>query len=60
MDIVYFTLTAAALYFVSDRLLEALERRAGRRFEQRSLIFFVIILTLSMVTFSALRHALGA
>jgi hypothetical protein len=57
MDAVYFTLAAIVLYLVSDRLLDAMERRAGRRFEYRSLIFFGILLTLSLVTFAAIRAA---
>lgn len=59
MEIVYFTIVAAALYLVSDRILDLLERRAGRRFDNRSLVFFAIILTLSMLSFASLRMLLG-
>jgi hypothetical protein len=51
-----FTALAVVLYLVSDRALNALEVRAGRRFEYRSLIFFVILLTLAIVVFSAVQH----
>lgn len=58
MEVVYFTIVAAALYLISDRILDLLERRAGRRFENRSLVFFAIILTLSLLSFASLRTLL--
>ena len=51
-----FTALAVILYLVSDRLLNALEVRAGRRFEYRSLIFFVILLVLALVAFTAVQR----
>jgi hypothetical protein len=57
---IYFTLTAIVLYVVASNALEALERRAGRRFEHRSLIFFGILLVLAVVTFAAIRRLVGA
>lgn len=56
MEIVWLLLTAVALYVLADRILDAMERRAGRRFENRSLIFFGIILGLSLVTFAVIRN----
>ena len=56
MTTVYFTLAAIVLYIVSDRVLDLLERRAGRRFENRSLIFFGLLLGLSLVTFAVVRR----
>lgn len=60
MEVVYFTVAAIALYVFSDRLLDALERRAGRRFEQRSLIFFGLLLGLSLVAFAVIRRLVDA
>ena len=61
MQILLFTLLAVVLYLVADRLLVALEVRAGRRFENRSLIFFAILLVLAIVAFSAVqRFATGS
>jgi predicted PurR-regulated permease PerM len=59
MTTVYFTLAAIVLYVLSDRLLDLLERRAGRRFENRSLVFFGILLGLSVVTFAVIRRFVG-
>ena len=59
MSAIYFTVAAIALYFVSDRLLQHVEAQAGRRFEYRTLIFFVILLTLALITFSFIQKLTG-
>jgi hypothetical protein len=59
MEAVYFTLTAIACYVVSDWLLKRAEAIAGRRFENRTLIFFAIILTLTLLCFALVRHLAG-
>ena len=59
MDIVVFTITAIALYLVADRILLVLEERAGRRFEQRSLVFFAILLSLALVSFALIRRLMA-
>jgi len=59
MQSLYFTIAAVVLYLVSDRLLDGLERRAGRRFENRSVIFFGMLLGLSLATFALIRALLG-
>ncbi len=59
MSVVYFTIVAIILYFAADWLLERIEVAAGRRLEQRSLIFFVILLTLALTSFSLIQHYTG-
>jgi predicted PurR-regulated permease PerM len=56
MDLVYFTIVAIGLYFGADWLLERMERRRGKRFENRQVAFFAIILPLALVTFWLLRR----
>lgn len=56
MEAVYFTIAAIVLYFVSDWILDRIERAAGRRFEYRSLIFLGILLTLALLSFWAIRQ----
>jgi hypothetical protein len=51
MQALSFTLVAIGLYFVSDRLLDRIERARGQRFENRQLVFFGIILLLALITF---------
>lgn len=59
MEIIWFTLVAIVLYLVSDWLLERVELAVGRRLEHRSLIFFAILLSLALVTFSIIRARTG-
>ncbi len=56
MEIIYYTLAALGLYFVSDWILNQIEIRRGERFEQRSLIFFGIILVLALITFRLISY----
>lgn len=60
MSAVYFTIVAIVLYFAADRILDAMERRAGRRFEQRGLIFFALLLVMALVTFAIIRRIFGS
>lgn len=60
MEMVYFTIAGIALYFVSDWILERVEIARGGRFENRTLIFFVILLALALVTFSVIRRLTAA
>ncbi len=60
MEYLYFTLIAIVLYFGSDWILQRIEQAAGRRLEHRTLIFFAIILTLSIASFTLIRKLLGA
>jgi NADH:ubiquinone oxidoreductase subunit 6 (subunit J) len=55
LQILLFTVAAVVLYLAADRMLDAVERRAGRRFEYRSVYFFVILLVLAVVTFSVVQ-----
>jgi len=59
MEVIYFTLAAIALYFVSDRILERIEIARGGRLEHRSLVFFGILLGLALISFAAIRLASG-
>ena len=55
MDVVYFTAIAVGLYFGADWLLDAIERKRGRRFENRQVAFFAIILPLALASFWLVR-----
>jgi hypothetical protein len=56
MDAVWFTLVAIGLYVFADRLLDFIEKRRGRRFEEnRPLVFFAIIAPLALATFWFIR-----
>ena len=58
MQILLYTVTAILLYVVSDWILVKMEEYRGERFESRSLIFFAIILVLSLLVFEGLQRVL--
>ena len=60
MEIVYFTLVGIALYFGSDWILNRIETARGARFENRSIIFFGIILVLALASFQLIRYFMRA
>ena len=55
MEAIYFTVVAVGLYFFSDWLLERIERLRGKRFEQRSIVFFAIITVLALISFQVIQ-----
>lgn len=56
MEMVYFTLAAIALYVFSDWIVNLIERKRGERLQHRSMLFFVIIFVLSVVSFNAIQY----
>ena len=54
LEMLSFMLAGIILYFVSDEILNRIEIYQGKRLKNRSIIFFVIILTLSMSAFALL------
>lgn len=55
MEIILFTLVAICLYLFSDWLLQQIEIKRGRRFKSRTVIFFLIIMVLSIFSFNLLK-----
>ncbi len=56
---VLFTLAAILLYLGADWLLDRMEVAAGRRFEHLSLIFFAILGTAAVGSFTLIRWYTG-
>ncbi|MGD8350167.1 MAG: hypothetical protein PVI79_13055 [Gammaproteobacteria bacterium] len=59
MQIVYYTIAGILLYLLSDWILVRVEAWRGAAFEQRSLIFFVVILVLALTSFKAIELWFG-
>ena len=59
MEIIYFTLVAILLYLAADWILRRMETAAGKRFEKRSLIFFAILATMAVTSFTLIRNLTG-
>ena len=58
VEVIYYTLVAAGLYFMSDWVLDRIEVSRGERFKNRSIIFFIIILVLAFISFGFINYLL--
>ena len=58
MEIILFTVVGIVLYVVTGQLLSLLEKLHGNPLPQRNIVFFVIVLSLSLASFSVLRSLL--
>lgn len=59
MELLLFTAVAVVLYLVADRLLGLLERKRGRPFGNRTVVFFLLLLGLALPTFALIRSLLA-
>jgi predicted PurR-regulated permease PerM len=59
MQLLVYLVVGVVLYLISDRLVRAIEWRLRRRLENRSLLFFAILLGLALVSFEAIRRFTG-
>jgi len=59
MEIFLFTLNAIVIYLFSDWLLRMIETRRGEAMPYRQAIFFVIFLSLALVSFRLMRIVLS-
>ena len=59
MAYLYYTITAVLLYILSDWILNRIESYYGKRFQYRSAIFFVIIMTLAVGSFEMIDRIIG-
>ena len=60
IEAVYYTVTGVVLYLLADRILRVIEARAGRIIEHRTLVFFVLLLAMALVTFAVIRRLVPA
>ena len=60
MNAVYYTVVGIGLYLLADWILRALEARAGRVFEHRTLVFFGLLSELALGFFALIRAWLGS
>ena len=59
MAAIIYTLTGIILYVAADWVLRRLETRAGRVFENRTVIFFALLLSMALVAFAVIRAFVG-
>ena len=60
MEIILFTGVGIVLYLVTGQILAMLEKIHGELLPQRNIIFFVLIVALSLPTFAVMRSLTGA
>lgn len=58
MEIVIFTLNAIVVYLFADWIIRAMERKKGEVLKNRQVIFFVIFLSLALISFNVLKSLL--
>ena len=59
MEMIYFTAAGIMLYLGSDWILQKIEQMRGSVLPHRSVIFFLIILTLSVGLFQGIQHVVS-
>ena len=55
MEIVVFTLNAIVVYLLADWIIRVMERKKGAALKNRQVIFFVIFLSLALISFNVLK-----
>jgi hypothetical protein len=58
MEIVVFTLNAIVVYLLADWIVRAMEQKKGGALKNRQVIFFVVFLSLALITFNVLKTLL--
>lgn len=58
MEFIYYTIAAVVLYMLSDFILNRIEIKMGKRLPNRSFIFLIIIMILSISLFNLLQSIL--
>lgn len=58
MELIYYTIAAIVLYGISDFILNRIEIKIGKRLPNRSFIFLIIIMILSIGSFNLLQSIL--
>lgn len=58
MEIVVFTLNAIVIYLLADWLIRVIEQKKGEALKNRQIIFFVIFLSLALISFNVLKTLL--
>ena len=58
MEILVFTLNAIVVYLLSDWIIRFIEQKRGKVLKNRQVIFFVVFLSLALITFNVLQQIL--
>jgi len=56
MEILIFTLNAVVVYLASDWVIRLIEQQRGEALKNRQVIFFVVFLSLALISFNVLQR----
>lgn len=56
MEILIFTLNAIFIYLFSDWIIRTIEQSRGEVLKHRQVVFFIVFLTLALVSFRILQN----
>lgn len=59
MQYIMYTITAVILYLLADWMLNQIEIAIGKRLAYRSVVFFIIIFSLAIISFELLDQMFG-
>jgi hypothetical protein len=59
MEILVFTLNAVVIYLFADWIIRMFERKKGAVLKNRQIIFFVVFLSLALISFNVLKTILA-
>ena len=59
MQYLMYTITAVILYLLADWMLNQIEIAVGNRLKYRSVVFFVIIMVMALISFNLLDQMFG-
>ncbi|NCF71860.1 MAG: hypothetical protein GWP67_00020 [Gammaproteobacteria bacterium] len=59
MEIIVFTLNAILIYLFADWVIRAIEKKKGEVLKHRQVVFFVVFLSLALISFNVLRTILA-
>jgi hypothetical protein len=59
-EVILFTLNGIVIYLVADWIIRRMEAKRGEVLKNRQIIFFVIFLSLALITFELLQTVLNA
>jgi len=57
-EILLFTGVGIALYLLADWIVRKIEEQRGSTLEQRQVVFFVVFLTMALISFQILQRVL--
>ena len=59
LEMMTYTFAGICLYVISDRVLVKIENKLGYEFDNRNLVFFGVLMVLTLSSFAVIRYFLA-